>query len=88
VDQLLLEIVRGDGLVRDLAESHDGVLVAVAVDGQRRARGDQAGPVAGQQHELKPVVDLVDAVFDGHTSHGRLLLQVLRKIGRWGQYIG
>ena len=31
--------------------------------------GDQAGAVAGEQDELEAVVDLVDAVFDGHTSH-------------------
>jgi hypothetical protein len=33
--------------------------------------------VAGQQNELKPVVDLVDAVFDGHASHAGLLLESL-----------
>ena len=76
VDELLLQVVRSDGLVRDLTQSHDRVLVAVAVDREGRARRDEAGPVAGQQHELKPVVDLVDAVFDGHASHAGLLLQV------------
>ena len=73
VDELLLEVVRGDRLVGDLAQRDDGVLVPVAVDRQRRAGRDQAGAVACEQHELEPVLDLVDAIFDGHASHARLL---------------
>src|SRR3954454_1508903 len=73
VDELLLEVVRGDRLVGDLAQRDDRVLVAVAVDRQRRAGRDQAGAVACEQHELEPVLDLVDAIFDGHASHARLL---------------
>ena len=73
MDELLLEVVRGDRLVGDLAQRDDGVLVAVAVDRQRRAGRDQAGAVACEQHELEAVLDLVDAIFDGHASHARLL---------------
>ena len=69
MDELLLEVVGSDRLLGDLAQGHDRVLVAVAVDGEGRPGRDQAGAVAGQQHELEPVVDLVDAIFDGDTSH-------------------
>src|SRR3954454_4447632 len=79
VDELLLEVVRGDRLVGDLAQRDDRVLVAVAVDRQRRAGRDQAGAVACEQHELEPVLDLVDAIFDGHASHARLLSRVFRR---------
>src|SRR5215217_5858863 len=71
--ELLLEVVRSDRLVRDLAQRDDRVLVPVAVDRQRGAGRDQAGAVAREQHELEPVLDLVDAIFDGHASHARLL---------------
>src|SRR4051812_1611834 len=30
--------------------------------------------MAGQQHQLEPVVDLVDAIFNGDTGHGPSLL--------------
>ena len=43
--------------------------------------GDQAGAMAREQDELEPVLDLVDAIFDGHTSHERLLLKVLQDRG-------
>jgi len=29
--------------------------------------------VARKQHELEPVLDLVEAIFDGHAGHARLL---------------
>ena len=61
-------------LVADLAQRHDGILVVVAVDGDRRAGGNHAGAVAGQQHEIEPVLDLLNAVFDGDAGHARRLL--------------
>ena len=42
--------------------------------GQRRAGGEQAGAVAGEQNQLEAVLDLVDAVFNGDASHGGRLL--------------
>ena len=76
VDELLAQVVRLDRLLGDLAQGDDRVLVAVAVDGERRSRRDQAGAVGGEQNELEAVVDLVDAILDGHASHGRLLFRL------------
>ena len=56
-------------LVGDLAQRHHRVLVVVAVDGDLRALRDQPGAVAGQQHQLEAVVDLVDAIFNGYAGH-------------------
>jgi hypothetical protein len=56
----------------DLAQGHDRVLVVVAVDHQRTARGDQARAVRGQQHQREAVRDLFDAIFDGDAGHGVL----------------
>ena len=69
VDQVFLEVVRRQRLVGDLAQRDDRVLVVVAVDGDLRALRDQAGAVAGEQHQLEAVVDLVDAVFNGDAGH-------------------
>ena len=65
----LAQLVDWLGLVGDLAQGDDGVLVVVAVHGQRRARGDLAGAVGGKHHQVKAVRNLVDAVLDGHACH-------------------
>ncbi|MNT89262.1 hypothetical protein D3C72_2299650 [compost metagenome] len=69
VDQVFLEVAGRERLVGDFAQRHDGVLVIVAIDGDRCALRDQAGAVAGEQHEFETVVDLVNAIFDGDAGH-------------------
>ena len=71
MDQVFLEIVRRERLVGDLAQRHHRVLVVVAVDGDLRALRDLPRAVAGQQHEFKAIVDLVDAIFNGYAGHER-----------------
>ena len=70
VDEVFLQVLGRDGCLGDLAQGHDRVLVVVAVDGQRRPGRDDAGAVGGEQNELEAIFDLVDAIFDGHASHG------------------
>jgi hypothetical protein len=60
------------GFVGDLAQRHDRVLVVVAVDGQRAAGGDFARTMGGQHHQVEPVRNLVNAIFDRHAGHGHL----------------
>jgi hypothetical protein len=74
MDQLFLQIVGRDRLVGDLAQRNNRVLVAVAIDGERRPGRDEPRAMAREQHELEAVFDLVDAILDGDASHGRLLL--------------
>jgi hypothetical protein len=69
VNQLLAEVVGRNGQVGDLAQRHDRVLVVVALDGNRRAGRYHARPVTRQQHEVKPVFNLVDTVFNGNAGH-------------------
>jgi len=69
VDQVFLQVVGRDGRIGDLAQGDDRVLVAVAVDGDRRAGGEHARAVAGDQNQLEAVVDLVNAILDGDASH-------------------
>ncbi|CDX19030.1 hypothetical protein MPL3356_290095 [Mesorhizobium plurifarium] len=70
VDQVFLEVVGRERLVGDLAQRDDRVLVIVARDGDLRALADLAGAMAGEQHEFKTVIDLVDAIFNGYAGHG------------------
>ncbi len=69
VNQFLAQVVRRDGHVGDLAQRHHRVLVVVALDGDRCAGRYHARPVTRQQHEIKPVFNLVDAVFNGNAGH-------------------
>ncbi len=69
---ILAQIVRGDGLLGDLAQRDDGILVALSRGTVGpRAAGQHAGAVAGDQHEFETVLDLVDAIFDGTRAMGR-----------------
>ncbi|CDX41568.1 conserved hypothetical protein [Mesorhizobium sp. SOD10] len=70
VDQVFLEVVGRQRLFGDLAQRDDRVLVIVARNGDLRALADLAGAMAGEQHEFKTVVDLVDAIFNGYAGHG------------------
>ncbi|MNT58692.1 hypothetical protein D3C72_1961480 [compost metagenome] len=69
MDQVFLEVAGRERFVGNLAQSHDRVLVLVAIDGDRRALRDLAGTVAGEQNELEAVIYFVDAVFNGDTGH-------------------
>src|SRR5690606_34631548 len=69
VDQRLAQIVGRDRLIGDLTQRNNRVLVVVGLHGDRTAVGDRASPVGGEQNELEPVGYLVDAIFNGDTSH-------------------
>src|SRR6476660_5903621 len=72
MDEFLLEVVGRDGRLRDIAQSHDRVLVVVPLARDLRAGRDHASAVARQQHEVETVLDLVDAILNGDTGHGRI----------------
>ncbi|CAH1662018.1 hypothetical protein CHELA1G2_12016 [Hyphomicrobiales bacterium] len=80
MDQVFLQVFRRELGIGNLAQRDDGIFIPVAIDGQRRAGGDQPGAMAGEEHELETVLDLVDAIFDGDASHERLLLWHVQQI--------
>ena len=67
--QHLLQVVELDSILGNLAQRDDRVLVVVAVERQRRARGDLARPLGGQQDQLEAVRNLDNAIFDGNPCH-------------------
>src|SRR5262245_23892761 len=67
--EFLFEVGRRNGGLRDLAQRHDGVLVVVALDGDRGSRRDHPRTVTRQQHQIEPILDFVDAVFNGDPGH-------------------
>jgi len=75
MNQFLAQILRGNRRVRDFAQRYDRILVVVALHGDLGAGGNGAGAVAGQEHELEAVRNLVDAVLDGDASHQGILVQ-------------
>ena len=70
-----LKVVGSDFLLGDLAQRHHRVLVVVALNGDLGAGRDGAGAVAGQEHELEAVLNLIDAVLDGNASHQAILVR-------------
>jgi hypothetical protein len=69
MDQLFLEVFGRHRRVGDLAQRHDRVLIVVALYRYLAAGRDHARAVAGEQNEVEPVFDLVDAIFDGNSGH-------------------
>ena len=67
-DHPLAQVIGKLGLVSYFAQGDDGVFVVVAGDGQRSARGNLAGTVRGEHHELEPVRYLVNDVFHRHAA--------------------
>jgi hypothetical protein len=69
MDELLLEVLGRNRLLGDLAQRHHRIFVVVALDRDLPAGGDHPRAMAREQDEIEPVLDLVDAVFDGDTGH-------------------
>src|SRR5690606_37544606 len=69
MNQVFLQVARRERLVGDLAKCDHGVLVVVAIDGDRRALGDLARTMTGQKNQLEAVLDLVDAILNGNAGH-------------------
>ena len=55
--------------VGNFTQSHNRILVIVAVDGQFLAAAQVARPLGGEQHEFEPVGNLLDTIFDGYARH-------------------
>ena len=60
-------------IVGDLAQRHDRVLVAVAIDHDLAAARDVARALGGVHDQLETVGHLQNAVFDGDARHARPL---------------
>ncbi len=80
LDEVLFQGRAVDGLLRDLAQGDDGVLVVVAVDGQLLPAAEVARALGGEQDELEPVGNLLDAVFDSHARHRRAPRQSVKPL--------
>src|SRR5688572_22055692 len=83
-DQGFLEMLRLHRLLGNLAQSDNRILVAVAVDGQLGAAGNLPGALGRKKHQIEPVGDLVDAIFDGYARHEAL--RFAQALGKGGGY--
>src|SRR3546814_4458241 len=84
-DERFLQILGTNRLLGDLAQRDDGILVAVAVDGQFRAARDFARAVRGKQNQVEAVGNLVDAILDGNAGHIVSLDIGETSLGGWRQ---
>lgn len=73
MDQVFLQIIRREGLIGNLAQGNNRILVVVAVNRDRCTLGNLAGTVTSQQNQFKTVLDLVYAVLNGNAGHTRSL---------------
>ena len=69
MDEVLPHVLGRKALVGDLAQGDDGILVVVAIDRDRGSRRDHAGPMTGEQDQVEPVLNLVDAILNGDACH-------------------
>ena len=74
MDQSLTCIAGRNCLLRYLPQRKDGVLVVLRLNHDVRALVDLSRSVRSQQHQFKPVWNLVDAVLDSHARHEMALL--------------
>jgi hypothetical protein len=58
-------------LLSDFSQADDGILVVVALDGQRGAGRDLPRALGGVQDQVETVGNLGDAILDGDTGLGR-----------------
>jgi hypothetical protein len=84
MDEFLLEVLGRNRLLGDLAQRHDRVLVIVPLDGDLRAGRDHASAMAGEQNQIEPVLDLVDAIFNGDTGHLARFLWTFERVPAMG----
>lgn len=69
VDHRLRQFSRRHGLFSDLAQGDDRVFIAVTVQRQFGTAGNLARALSRQQHQVKPVGNLVNAIFNGDACH-------------------
>src|SRR5690606_19292140 len=72
MDQILVQVLGRNGAVADFTQGNNGILVVVTRDGDLGARRNHARTVSGHEDEVKAVLDLLDAVFNGDAGHKRL----------------
>src|SRR3546814_609940 len=70
-DDRFLEMLRLDRLLGDLAQRDHRIFIAIAIERQIGAARDLPRTLRGEQHEIEPVGDFVDAIFDRDARHGR-----------------
>src|SRR5262249_29602093 len=73
MDQSLTYIAGCDCLLRYLQQGNDGVFVVLRLNHDVGAFVDLSRAVRSQQHEFKPIWNLVDAVLNGDARHGMAL---------------
>src|SRR5882757_7157853 len=81
-DQRVLEYGLVELGLGDLAQRHDRVLVAVAIDGDLGTGRNVARALGGEHDEFETVGHLQDAVFDGDARHWRPLISWERAVIR------
>ena len=59
-------MIRANGFLGNFAQGNDGVFVAIAINGQLRTARNLACALCGEQNEIEPVRDLIDAIFNGN----------------------
>src|SRR5262249_11780970 len=80
VDEPLAHVSRGDGLSSDLAQRDDRILVVLTVHCNLRSARERSSPMCCEKHQLKSVWYFVNAVLNGHASHGSSSLTIMRSL--------
>src|SRR6266436_5255431 len=63
------QVFEPDRILRDFAKCDHRVLVVIAVECQRSTRGDFAGTLRREQHQLKPIRNFENTIFHGNARH-------------------
>jgi len=76
MNQFLAQVFRGNSGIGDFPKRNDRVLVVIAVNRELLPGRNHTGAMCRQQHQVEPVVDLINAIFHGDARH-RLSLRYL-----------
>jgi hypothetical protein len=69
LDVVLAEIFGLELAAGDLAQRHDRVLIAVAVNKRLCAAGQLTSTMRGHENEIEAIRYLIDTIFNGNASH-------------------
>jgi hypothetical protein len=77
-DRALTQFFWLDQLVGDLSQGDNRVFITVTIDKEFGTTGNLTRALGGEQNQIEPVWNLVDAIFDCYARHETLPLRTIK----------
>jgi hypothetical protein len=69
MNEFFTQILRRDRFVGNLPQRNDRIFVVIAINRELRSGRDHPRAVRGQQNQIEPVINLINAIFYGDARH-------------------